>query len=496
MNQDEIKEAQRLIGERYQRDWVFYIEHGLGFYTWSKMREIIRSVQENRKTIIISCHGSSKTFTAALITLTYLQLNLTFNEKEETNVITSAPSFRQVKDLLWRRINEIFVNSRIHLKGECLQTEIKTDKKDCFALGFSTDTAHSAEGWHAWNQLFILDEGKGIEPWLWDMVRAQMGGGNAKVLVLSTTDGVEPGSNFFNAAKSPQYDEWNRIFIDCKELPSFTGEKFQRYKWNDTAGIDFEREEKTFEELRISISTPLWEKENLKDWGKDSVLYLTKCRGQIVDELPDQIIPLWKVEQMYKNYENPDFDDTGTESVGIDVARFGDDSTCGWRKKGLKYIQGPIEVNKREAFEIIDYFEKIGLLPDKYIEIKVDDTGVGGGVTGELKRRGYKNVVPICFNQVPNDPDHYRYAIDEMWFEIAKIINTLACPKSDELTKQLTSRKSIKMTDKGQRRIEAKDDYKKRTAGKSPDLADSFLLTWYKVYKKKFRARESNIEVY
>ena len=501
MNQDEIAEAQAQIGERYFNDWVFFVEHGMGFWTWSKMREIIGSVQRNPKTIVYSCHGSSKTFTGALLTNIFLSLYLTFGSKEEeTKVITSAPTFTQVKALLWSKVNEVHANSRIRLKGECLTTEIKvSDRMDSYALGFSTDKAARSEGWHAWNLFFILDEGKGVAPWMWETVSAQSGGGNHHVLVLSTTDGVEPGSEFHNAVTSPKYQEWNRIHIDCKDLPSFTGEKFRRYKWNDTAGIDYEREEKTFEDLRIQISTPEWEKEREEQWGKESVLYLTKCRGQVIDELPEQIIPLWKIEKMYENYNDPSYGNVGAESVGIDVARMGDDSTAGWRMKSLRYVQGPVEYNKREGYEIVDHFERCGLLrKDNRLSIKIDDTGVGGGVTGELKRKGYdrKNIVPVCFNQTPNDPDHYETAIDEMWFEMSEIIHTLACPRCDELTRQLTGRKSVRMTKKGQRKVESKDSYKARTGMKSPDLADSFLLTWYQVYQKKHKIGNTSIEAY
>jgi hypothetical protein len=96
------------------------------------------------------------------------------------------------------------------------------------------------------------------------------------------------------------------------------------------------------------------------------------------------------------------------------------------------------------------------------------------------------------FNQTPNDPDHYEYAIDEMWFEVEKIIHTLACPRNDELTKQLTGRKSTKMTKKGQRKVESKDVYKKRTHSKSPDLVDAFLLLFYTPAKLQ---KEGGIEI-
>lgn len=491
MTSEEITKALAKIRKKYNGNWVFYAEHALGAWTWSKMREIINSVQENDKTICYASHGSSKTFTAALIAITFLMLHL--NKKEETKVITTAPTFMQVEALLWTKIAQIFRDSRVKLYGECLQTKIKIpEKEDTFAIGFSTDKPGRAEGWHAWNLLFILDEAKGIHQWMWDMVAAQSGGGNSKILVISTTDGVEPGSEFHKAATSPLFAEWNRIHVDCRDLPPFTGEKFRRYKWNDPSGIDFEREEKTFDELRIQVHTPKWEAERKKQWGEDSVLYLTKCRGQIVDELPDQIIPLWKVEKMYANYEDPDFDDTGIYRFGGDIARMGDDSTAAWLFKGLKYIAGPNELNKKRSHEIVENWETTDMLPSKDIEIKIDDTGVGGGTTDKLIEKEYTNVKPVVFNQEPNDPDHYQYAIDEMWFTMAEKIDKLACPRNDELTKQLTGRKKAKMTLKGQLKVESKDSYKARTDGKSPDLADSFLLTHYTPAKKE---KESGFEI-
>jgi len=479
MNDNEVTEAMAKLAKAYHDDWVFFVEHGLGIWTWSKMREIIRSVQHNKKTICYACHGSSKTFVAAAIALTFFNLYFKPTDKTETKVVTSAPTFPQVKALLWSQVNELHRESRVRLYGSCYDTEIKVpDHEASFMVGFSTNKQDRAEGWHAWNLLFILDEAKGIAEWMWAAAAAQMGGGNSKMLVISTTDGVQPGSAFHNAAKSPKHN-WNRISIDCKELPTFTGEKLRRYKWNDNAGISFEREEKTPTELQIQLSDEDWENEWIREWGSDSVLYLTKCRGQIVDELPSQIIPLWKIEKMYENYEDPDFDDTGTYSAGIDVARMGDDSTAGWLRKGMKYIAGPAELNGKEGFEIVEEYERTGLLKSKDIRVKVDDTGVGGGVVGELKRKYYSDIVPVIFNQSPKDKDHYEYAIDEMWYEMAGIIDKLACKRNDELTKQLTGRKSIKQTVRGQRKVEPKDEYKKRMGGKSPDLADSFLLCWY-----------------
>ncbi|GAF70717.1 unnamed protein product, partial [marine sediment metagenome] len=86
-------------------------------------------------------------------------------------MITTAPTFSQIYNLLWAEINQIYMNSRIELEGECLVTKIKTDEPDHYAIGFSTDKPARAEGWHAPSILFIFDEAKGLPQWIWDSVR-------------------------------------------------------------------------------------------------------------------------------------------------------------------------------------------------------------------------------------------------------------------------------------------------------------------------------------
>ena len=179
------QEVYRTLLEEYRNDPVFFVEHALGHYTWSKQREILRSVRDNKKTGVRACHGSSKTYTAAEITAWFL------NCFPKPKVITTAPTFYQVKDLLWSELNTLYINSNTELLGECLTTKIKIEgEPDHFAIGFSTDQPQRAEGWHAPELLFIFDEAKGIEQWMWDSFRGLATGGFVRWLAISTTDGV------------------------------------------------------------------------------------------------------------------------------------------------------------------------------------------------------------------------------------------------------------------------------------------------------------------
>jgi hypothetical protein len=460
------------LGEKYKSDPVFFAEHALGVYTWSKMREIMNSVRDNKYTAVRACHGSSKTFTAAIIAIWFF--NMFLNSK----VITTAPTAPQVELLLWTEIGKLYRTSKIELDGECLIKAIKDrERTEHFAVGFATNMPARAEGWHAPEILFILDEAKGIEQWMWDSMAGALGGGHCRALAISTTDGVCAGEKFHSIFTDPKVgDKWNKIHIDIFDLPTFTNEKLIT-RDHETA----DKIEKPIEELNIQISGEEWETERREEWGKDSVLYLTKGRGEMVDETPTSIIKLSQVMQMFKNYEDEGFDDTGAIEVGVDVAREGDDSSVFIKRKGMKVIDIQ-EFNKIDTHYLADNLEEFVNYkkhPNE-IKIKIDDTGIGGGLTDQMiSSRKYENIIPVKFNQVAQEEDKYPSAISEMWFELKDKIDQISCPHNERIKAELVNRQKKRMDNKGRRVVEPKDEYKKRLGARSPDMADALLLCFY-----------------
>lgn len=478
---EESIQVQAMLLKECRDDPIFFVEWALGHKTWSKQRDILNSVAENEKTAVRACHGSSKTYTAAEVVVWFL------NNFENSKVITTAPTFSQIKNLLWAEISQIYQTSRIRLEGECLTTLIKTDKADHYAIGFSTDKPSRAEGWHAPSLLFIFDEAKGIEQWQWDSVRGLLTGGFCRWLVISTTDGVGVGENFYKAFED-QNTDWNKIHITAEESPYITGEKF---KYLDIPDLDhperFERKEISPEELNIQIADQKWIDDCETEWGKDSVLFLTKVKGEIADQGADTIIKLSQVKRMEENWSNPAFNDEGQEQAGVDTARGGDDDTVFYRSKGLKVvnskvISSPDLTPKAKLVFLADELE-IFVSYNKEILIKTDDTGVGGGLTDIMEDRGY-NIAPINFQDKANNPDKYPNMISEMWFEVARFIHEIACPEDDRLRKELVNRKYLPELDKkGRRVVESKKDYKGR-GFPSPDKADAFLLCFHNPYEE------------
>lgn len=163
----------------------------------------------------------------------------------------------------------------------------------------------------------------------------------------------------------------------------------------------------------------------------------------------------------------------GQVIVGVDVARMGGDRTVFWMRKGLKTLKHEV-YSKLRTTQVCDALEAFVDF-NKEIELKIDDTGVGGGVTDEMMKREY-NVVAINFGGTAQDTDKYPNWISEAWFHMAEVLSEAELPMDSDLLMELSTRQ-WKQDNKGKRQVESKVDYKKR-GYRSPDLADACIICY------------------
>lgn len=171
---------------------------------------------------------------------------------------------------------------------------------------------------------------------------------------------------------------------------------------------------------------------------------------------------------------NREVPDDGAIEIGVDVARMGSDRTVFVKRKGLREIERKSFTKKRTP-EVCDLLESFAEF-DREIFIKIDDTGVGGGVVDEMAKRGY-NVLAINFGASASNKDKYPNLISEAWFYLQGIIDEISLLENRELLTELSSRE-WRMDSKGRRAVESKSDYKKR-GFRSPDEADATILAFY-----------------
>lgn len=198
-------------------------------------------------------------------------------------------------------------------------------------------------------------------------------------------------------------------------------------------------------------------------------LYAHKWLGEPIGQSEMGIISrTTTLEAMQREIEGD-----GQDIYAADIARMGKDRTVFWHRKGLKTIKFGIHTKLRTT-QVCDQLEQF-MEFNKEAEVKIDDTGVGGGVTDEMTKRGY-NVKAINFGGVAQNKDKYPNWISEAWFHMAEVISEAQLPYESDLLMELTTRQWNQDT-KGKRRVESKIEYKKR-GFRSPDIADACIICY------------------
>jgi len=171
--------------------------------------------------------------------------------------------------------------------------------------------------------------------------------------------------------------------------------------------------------------------------------------------------------------------------ISCDVARFGNDATIIFHRKGFKVFT-PIYIGKSTLSTVAErirglYGELRGYYPLDKITINIDATGLGIGVVDMLNETRLPNafVNAISFSNAPKDKDKYYDITSEMMFNVRDILRdeVVELPAIEVLITELGGR-LYSIDNKGRYKAENKKDYKKRL-GKSPDYADALMLLFY-----------------
>ena len=197
-----------------REDPVWFAKRFLDASPWSKQREVLRALRDHDLVAVRSCNGSGKTFTAALATLWWLCAH------DEAMVITTAPTERQVKDLLWREIRHLHGKNPEAIGGKLTSTRLELSDKR-FAYGFSTDTAGRFQGFHSGNILVIVDEAAEMREFIFDAIFGCLTSENAKMLMIGNPSSL--AGTFYDAFHKNR-SRWKTIHISAFDTPAFRTE--------------------------------------------------------------------------------------------------------------------------------------------------------------------------------------------------------------------------------------------------------------------------------
>lgn len=196
-------------------DPVGFCAEVLGFEAWSKQAEILRSLRDHQRTCVRSCHGSGKTAVAARAVLWFLAAF------PRSRVITTAPTWQQVKEQLWREIAVGFREADGFIDGQLDDARLELGH-DWFALGLSTDRPERFQGHHAEHLLLVVDEASGVAESIYESAEGFLTTPGSRVLLIGNP--TRPSGQFFRCFHSERA-LWNTVSISAFDMPWHTGEK-------------------------------------------------------------------------------------------------------------------------------------------------------------------------------------------------------------------------------------------------------------------------------
>lgn len=469
----------------YRSDPVGWVNTRLGEHVWSKQVEILESLRDNRRTAVKSCHGVGKSHVASRAVGWWLDTH----PAGDAIVVSTAPTFSQVRAVLWRYIRQMHrkgrdVNGKITgLRGSVNQTEWHIEG-DLVAIGRKPADHDEAafQGIHGQNVLVVIDEASGVPEQLWDAAASLTT--NEGCATLAIGNPADPMSKFARICQPGS--GWNVITISTFDSPFFTGEHVPA-------------------DLASRLPNQQTIDDAVLDWGEDSPIWSWKVLGEFPVDASDQIV---RSSDIAKCRIPPDADyresDLLPVVLGVDVGGGGDETVV--RERRGKMAAREWRERNDDTTSVVDLVVKAQQITGA-TQVNIDSIGIGRGVADQLIRMHREHKFPARVRKVEvgdaaKDTKHFARLKSEMWWEIGRLLSEqqawdlspavhdrhgmwVSGMENDEKT--IAQLLAVKYTTDSAGRVvvEKKEDVRQRI-NRSPDNADALLLAFYEPPKGTF----------
>jgi hypothetical protein len=411
--------------------------------------EVLEAFPANQRIAMKACKGPGKTALLAWLCWNFL---LT---RPHPKVAATSISEDNLRDNLWTEMAKWQARSEL-LKHAFTWTKSRifaNDHPETWWMAFRTwpktaDKSRQADtlaGLHADYILFVLDESGGIP----EAVMA-----SAEAALSSCIEG-----HILQAG--------NPTMLEGPLYKACTAERRLWYVVEITGDPDNPQRSP-----RISVQ---WAKEQIEKYGRDNPWVLVNVFGQFPPSSLNALIGPEELNaasnRLYREFEINKF----PLVFGVDVARFGDDSSVIRPRRGIQLLP-------RRQLRNVDSLQGAGVVARMWADSNadaafVDNTGgFGAGWIDQLKLLG-RAPIGIAFSAKAHDSGRYYNKRTEMYFDAVQWIKDGgALPgDADEIKAALAQTTYTFVGDR--LLLEPKDDVKIKL-GYSPDDADAFVLTF------------------
>lgn len=417
--------------------------------------EALKAIKDGHKRLSIrSGHGVGKT-----AFLSWLVLWALLCMGPDTKVPIAAGTKDQLRDTIqpeigkWARKLPKPLYEQLDIQIE--RVSVKASPEEAFAVfrTASKDNPQALAGFHARNLVFLIDEASAVAEIAFEVAQGALSTPGAIVVI---TGNPTKAQGFFYDTHHKLRDRWYTMRVSSEDVPRARGhieDVIAAYGRNSN-------------KYRVRV---LGEFPTQDDQTVLSLELVMAARGR--DVAIANVWPIW----------------------GVDVARFGDDSSALIKRQGNTLLGAPREWHGLDGAQVAGRIQaeyQATPIVERPKEIVVDVIGVGASVYDILRLPGspVMELVRGCnVAETPAISESDHRLRDELWFRGRAWFEGRDCRIPDnlpdaadnvlieKLIAELTA-PTYDFTALGKRLVERKADLKKRGVA-SPNLADAFLLT-------------------
>lgn len=470
--------------EKYRYKPLEYADKVLKVEWWERQQQIAAALlRPPHRVLVKASHSVGKSHLAGGL------VNWWYDTRDPGVVLTTAPTARQVRDVLWKEVRRQRGN-----RGGFPGPKIPRLESSPFhfAYGFTANNATAFQGQHELAVLILLDEAVGVDRAIWEAADSMVMG--VEYGIVAFCNPTDTDSEFY--ARELQ-GGWEVVHIPCLEHPNI-GEELAGRDAKYPSAVRLAWLEERLSEWCTPVAAE--HRETDIEWPPKSGKWLRPgplAEARLLGRWPSAAAGVWS-DVLWDAAERSKAEPSGADlpEIGCDVARFGDDNTeihvrVGPRSKhheahngwDTAQVTGRLKQLCREwAGRATAWRDKAAAPVDpKLIRVKVDDDGVGGGVVDQAD--GYQ-FVPVNASWTADRPDDFPNVRSELWFATADrakagrlALGDLEAKVRRELKRQAMAPR-YKLDAPGRRVVEPKHQTKEKL-GRSPDGLDALNLAYY-----------------
>lgn len=404
-------------------------------------------------------------------------------------IYTFAPTWDQVKKLLWKEIKTD--RKRAQLPGRILETCEILVADNHFAQGKSTSDAggrgtERTQGQHGPFLFFLLDEAEGIADFVFDAIESMASGGVVIVVMMAN-----PRTRTSRFHKQAALRTVVNLRMSCLWHPNVV----------ENREIIPGAVRRDYIDTMLEQHAELVSAHNADDhtfelpWQTGSIYkpdreFLFRVLGIApANSTSNTFVPSGRYDAAKRRVIAGRTDDFFKARIGVDVARFGDDS-------GTVYVRSNQQLWRAAVLENADTLAYVNAvkaaaftLPvDVWsLHIRVDGTGgYGSGIIDRLRidpdlRRRFRDlqIIEVQFGGKAMQAGMYADCVTELYGETAEVLKDVALVSPPDALEADVTERRYTYEARGSRevkKLEPKDIFKKRNQGRSPDDGDGCVL--------------------